>query len=220
MSNELNIAPSILSADFGHLMEDISKVEKCCKYLHIDVMDGHFVNNISFGIPVIKSIRPKTDMFFDVHLMVDNPEMYLELFSDAGADAITFHIECAKEPRTLISRIKAQGKKAGIAIHPSTPVEAVFPYINDLDIILLMSVIPGHGGQKFMPEAESRLSAIREAIDKEGASTILSVDGGINRETSATAYKAGARLLVAGSAVFCADDPVAAVEELLCRAKA
>ena len=218
MSNEVNIAPSILSADFGHLMEDISKVESRCRFLHIDVMDGHFVNNISFGIPVIKSIRPKTDMFFDVHLMVDNPEMYLELFADAGADAITFHIECTKDPRPLISRIKAKGKKAGIAIHPSTPVEAVFPYIQDLDLILLMSVIPGHGGQAFMADAPARLASLREAIDKEGAATILSVDGGINRDTASLAVSSGARLLVAGSAVFGAADPAAAVEDLLCRA--
>ena len=218
MSSNVNfeIAPSILSADFCCLLDEIKQVEGKAKYLHIDVMDGHYVPNISFGIPVINKIRPHTDMIFDVHLMITNPEEFVEKFAKVGADAITFHIECTKDPAALISRIKSLGKKAGIAIHPDTPVEKVFPYIKELDIILLMSVIPGLGGQKFMDDAPARLSAIRAEIDRQGASTILSVDGGIHEATIETAVKAGARLLVAGSAVFDNDDHAKAVEDLIC----
>ena len=206
MSSNVNfeIAPSILSADFCCLLDEIKQVEGKAKYLHIDVMDGHYVPNISFGIPVINKIRPHTDMIFDVHLMITNPEEFVEKFAKVGADAITFHIECTKDPAALISRIKSLGKKAGIAIHP------------DIDIILLMSVIPGLGGQKFMDDAPARLSAIRAEIDRQGASTILSVDGGIHEATIETAVKAGARLLVAGSAVFDNDDHAKAVEDLIC----
>ena len=216
---KFEIAPSILSADFCCLLDEIKKVEGHARFLHIDVMDGHYVPNISFGIPVINKIRPHTDMIFDVHLMITNPEDFIEKFAKVGADAITFHIECTNDPKALIDKIHSLGKKAGIAIHPDTPVSAVFPFLKDLDIVLLMSVIPGLGGQKFMDDAPMRLKAIREEIDRIGSDTILSVDGGIHTQTIETAVKSGARLLVAGSAVFDNPDHGKAVEDLICAVK-
>lgn len=218
MSSDVNfeIAPSILSADFCCLLDEIKQVEGYAKYLHIDVMDGHYVPNISFGIPVINKIRPHTDMIFDVHLMITNPDEFIEKFAKVGADAITFHIECTDDPKALIDKIHSLGKKAGIAIHPDTPVDKVFPYLKDLEIVLLMSVIPGLGGQKFMEDAPSRLRTIREELDRVGSKALLSVDGGIHTQTIETAVKSGARLLVAGSAVFDTPDHGKAVEDLKC----
>ena len=213
------LSPSLLSADFGYVMRDVDSITPYCKFLHLDVMDGHYVPNISFGIPVINKIRPHTDMIFDVHLMITNPEDFIEKFAKVGADAITFHIECTDDPKALIDKIHSLGKKAGIAIHPDTPVEKVFPYLDDLEIVLVMSVIPGLGGQKFMEAAPSRMKAIREEIDRIGSKTILSVDGGIHTQTIDTAVKAGARLLVAGSAVFDAPDHGKAIEDLKCAVK-
>ena len=211
---DIGIAPSILAADFGYLMRDIKAVENNADYLHIDVMDGHYVNNISFGIPVIESIRKYTDMKFYTHLMITNPEKYIKAFADAGSDNITFHIECTEDPDSLIKEIESYGKTAGIAVHPDTPVEKVFPYIGKVKIILIMTVYPGFGGQGYLPESGERIKKLKAAIDEAKADTIISVDGGVAESTIKEIYDAGARLFVAGSAVFRADDPAKAIEDL------
>jgi ribulose-phosphate 3-epimerase len=210
----IDIAPSILAADFGYLMRDIKKVEGHAEYLHIDVMDGHYVNNISFGIPVIQSIRKYTDMKFYTHLMITEPEKYIKAFADAGSDNITFHVECSDNPDKLIEDIKALGCTAGISIHPDTPIEKVFPYIGKVEIILIMTVYPGFGGQGYLPSSNERIAKLRKAIDEQGADTIISVDGGITLGNVKEVYDAGARLFVAGSTVFNAEDPAKAIEDL------
>lgn len=210
----IDIAPSILAADFGYLMRDIKKVEGHAEYLHIDVMDGHYVNNISFGIPVIQSIRKYTDMKFYTHLMITEPEKYIKAFADAGSDNITFHVECSEDPDKLIEDIKALGCTAGISIHPDTPIEKVFPFIGKVKIILIMTVYPGFGGQGYLPSSNERIAKLRKAIDDAGADTIISVDGGITLGNVKEVYDAGARLFVAGSTVFNAEDPAKAIEDL------
>ena len=210
----IDIAPSILAADFGYLMRDIKKVEGHAEYLHIDVMDGHYVNNISFGIPVIQSIRKYTDMKFYTHLMITEPEKYIKAFADAGSDNITFHLECSDNPDKLIEDIKALGCTAGISIHPDTPIEKVFPYIGKVKIILIMTVYPGFGGQGYLHSSNERIAKLRKAIDDAGADTIISVDGGITLGNVKEVYDAGARLFVAGSTVFNAEDPAKAIEDL------
>ena len=210
----IDIAPSILAADFGYLMRDIKKVEGHAEYLHIDVMDGHYVNNISFGIPVIQSIRKYTDMKFYTHLMITEPEKYIKAFADAGSDNITFHVECSENPDKLIEDIKALGCTAGISIHPDTPIEKVFPYIGKAEIILIMTVYPGFGGQGYLASSNERIAKLRKAIDDAGADTIISVDGGITLGNVKEVYDAGARLFVAGSTVFNAEDPAKAIEDL------
>lgn len=214
MSDTAQIAPSILAADFGYLMRDIKAIEGNCEYLHIDVMDGHYVNNISFGIPVIESIRKYTDIKFYTHLMITDPEKYIKAFADAGSDNITFHIECAKDPDALINEIRSYGKSVGISVHPDTPIETVFPYIGKVDIILIMTVYPGFGGQGYLESSGDRIRSLRKAIDDAGADTVISVDGGVSVSTIREIYDAGARLFVAGSSVFHADDPAKAVEDL------
>ena len=211
---DIEIAPSILAADFGYLMRDIKAVENNAEYLHIDVMDGHYVNNISFGIPVIQSIRKYTDMKFYTHLMITNPEKYIKAFADAGSDNITFHLECSDDPDKLIEEIRSLGLSAGISIHPDTPVEKVFPYIGKVDIILIMTVYPGFGGQGYLPSSNERIAKLRKAIDEQDADTIISVDGGITLANVKEVYDAGARLFVAGSTVFNAEDPAKAIEDL------
>lgn len=212
--NDIEIAPSILAADFGYLMRDIKAVEGNAEYLHIDVMDGHYVNNISFGIPVIESIRKYTDIKFYTHLMITNPEKYIKAFADAGSDIITFHLECSEDPDSLIKEIKSYGKTAGIAVHPDTPIEKVFPYIGKVAIILIMTVYPGFGGQGYLKSSGERIRKLKAAIDEAGADTVISVDGGVAESTIKEIYDAGARLFVAGSAVFHAKDPAKAIEDL------
>ena len=218
MRDMLEIAPSLLSADFGYLMKDIESVEKECRFLHLDVMDGHYVPNLSIGIPVIKSIRKYSDMIFDTHLMITEPEKYVKAFADAGSDYITFHIECSDDPSALMGQIRELGKKAGVAIHPDTPIEKIFPYVKEADLILIMSVRPGFGGQSYMEGSTERIAAVRAEMDRVESEAILSVDGGINVNTIAEAHKAGAGLLVAGSACFGKEDPGAAAAELKVRA--
>lgn len=198
----VQVAPSILSADFGHLMDDIKKIESETDILHIDVMDGHYVPNISFGIPIIKSIRPQTGIRFDVHLMITNPLDFIEAFAKAGSDIITFHIETVDDPADVIKKIHALGKKAGISIHPDTEIHDIFPFLGDVDLVLIMSVYPGFGGQSFMPAAPGRIRAVRDELDAIGSGAMLSVDGGISESTAHAAIEAGATLLVAGNAVF------------------
>lgn len=212
--NRIGIAPSMLSADFGHLIDDIRRIEDEADFLHVDVMDGHYVPNISFGLPVIRSIRPQTEIVFDVHLMITNPLDFLDQFAEAGADMITFHVETVDDPAEAIYRIHGLGKKAGISIHPDTDIESIFPYLPDLDLVLIMSVYPGFGGQKFMPAALDRIRAVRGQLDSIGSSALIAVDGGISEKTAPDVIAAGATVLVAGSSVFGDADPEQAIRRL------
>ncbi len=212
--SDFEIAPSILSADFGYLMRDIDNLKGTAKHLHIDIMDGHYVSNLSMGIPVVKSIRKHTDLKFDTHLMITNPEKYIKVFAEAGSDNISFHYECTDDPRLLIDQIHDLGCNAGIAVHPDTPIEEILPWVDKCELIMVMTVHPGFGEQGFLNGSLERISKVREAIDAKGAKTILSVDGGINVSTIKPAYDAGARFFVAGNAVFSKEDPAKAVMDL------
>ncbi|MBR7082023.1 MAG: ribulose-phosphate 3-epimerase [Oscillospiraceae bacterium] len=211
----VKISPSILSADFSALREDIESV-KNADYLHFDVMDGVFVPNISIGVPVLRSVRKITDMTLDVHLMITKPHRYVKAFSDAGADIIVFHVE-ADEPQDIfkaIAEVKACGKKVGLALKPKTPAEAIMPYISELDMVLVMTVEPGFGGQKFMADMMPKVERIRGLIDENGYDCELEVDGGVNPETARLCTEHGANVLVAGSDVFRQTDRAARIEEL------
>lgn len=200
---EIILAPSLLAADFGILKEQVTIAEKAgAKYLHLDVMDGIFVPNISFGIPIVESLRKYTDMVFDVHLMITEPENYIERFIKAGADMVTFHIEATDKPYECIEIIKSYGKKAGIAVSPGTPVDAVYPYLDKVDMVLCMTVEPGYGGQKYMADIESKVSAVRSRVDE---NFLIQVDGGIGKDNVTEPIKAGANVIVAGTAVFGGD---------------
>lgn len=206
------LSPSILAADFGMLADQIKRAEKAgAKWLHIDVMDGHFVPNISFAMPVIKSIRKYTDMFFDVHLMITPPEKYIDDFINAGADGVTFHIEATENPDKCIELIRNRGKKVGISINPNTPVSAIEKYLDKVDMVLVMSVEPGYGGQKYIESVNEKISYVRE---KMGADFDIEVDGGINADNIDMVLNAGANIIVAGTAVF-NDDIEGSVKELL-----
>ena len=210
------VSPSILSADFAHLGSDCRAVlDAGAQMLHYDVMDGHFVPNISFGVPVLKSLhKALPDAFYDVHLMIDDPLTYAEPFAKAGASLITFHLECGCDTAATLACIKALGCKTGLSVKPHTSVQALFPYLDQLDLALVMSVEPGFGGQKFMPMALDKIHALREEIDRRGLSCLVEVDGGVDAVTGPACEEAGADVLVAGSAVFGAADPAAAVAGL------
>lgn len=214
-NNLFEVAPSILSADFGYLCSEIKKVETKTRFLHMDIMDGHYVPNITFGAPVIQSLRKCSDKIFDVHLMIENPLRYIVSFAEAGADIITLHIETIADPQEAIEKIHSLGKMAGLSLHPDTPIEAVFPYVHLVDLLLVMSVRPGFGGQKFMPEAMNRIAGLRKEIDRRGSRALLSVDGGISSDNAADIVKAGAKILVIGTSIFGTDDPEKAIEEIL-----
>ena len=207
------ISPSILSADFCRLADECRLVlEAGAQMLHFDVMDGHFVPNISFGVPVLASLHKGIpSAFFDVHLMISHPLAYVEPFAKAGADLINFHIEAEDDPAAVLAAIRAAGRKTGMTIKPGTPVEALFPWLDQLDLVLVMSVEPGFGGQKFMPAALDKLAALKARRQEKGLAFLLEVDGGVNAETAPLCAAAGADVLVAGSAVFAAADPAAAV---------
>lgn len=197
------LSPSILSADFWHLGEDIRQVEQeQVPWLHIDVMDGQFVPAISYGMPVIKCVRKRTDLFLDVHLMIDRPERYIKDFADSGADLINFHIEATDRVEETIRAIRAQGKKVGITIKPGTPASAVEPYLELVDMILVMTVEPGFGGQKLIPDCIEKVREVRAMANAKGLSPDIEVDGGIHLGNVEEAIGAGANVIVAGSAVF------------------
>lgn len=197
------LAPSILSADFTRLAEEIKSVEQAgAKYLHFDVMDGMFVPSISFGMPVLKSIRKASDMVYDVHLMIVEPERYIQYFKESGADLITVHIETLKDAKAVLTQIRALGAKVGLALNPETDVETIYPYLSLIDMALVMTVHPGFGGQKYIHECTAKITALAEEREKQGLDFDIEVDGGIGEGTIQEALDAGANVLVAGSAIY------------------
>ena len=211
----IKIAPSILSADFANLQRDIEAIA-AADYVHVDVMDGLFVPNITIGIPVVKSIRPVTALPLDVHLMIDRPVRYVEQFCDAGADIVTCHVESDTEENTLaaLEKIRAKGKRPGVVVKPKTPASAVLPFIDKVDLILVMTVEPGFGGQKFMADMMPKVAQIRRYIDALNPGCELEVDGGVDPVTARVCVASGANVLVAGSAVYKAPDIGARIREL------
>lgn len=214
----VRIAPSILSGNFLNLEPDIRIVNKNADLIHIDVMDGSFVPNISFGFPVVEAIAKAVTVPMDVHLMIVNPDKYVERFAKTGAEMISFHLEAAdqagKDPRDIIAQIKSFGVKAGLVINPDIPVERLFPYIDDVDFFLIMSVFAGFGGQKFIPESIDRIKTLKAEMDRRGVVKDIEVDGGVSASNAHILAEAGATILVAGSSVFKAESPAKAINEL------
>lgn len=214
----VRIAPSILSGNFLNLEPDIRMVNKNADLIHIDVMDGSFVPNISFGFPVVEAIAKAVTVPMDVHLMIVNPDKYVERFAKTGAEMISFHLEAAdqagKDPRDIIAQIKSFGVKAGLVINPDIPVERLFPYIDDVDFFLIMSVFAGFGGQKFIPESIDRIKTLKAEMDRRGVVKDIEVDGGVSASNALILAEAGATILVAGSSVFKAESPAKAINEL------
>ena len=213
----MKLAPSILSADFAELADEVERVRDVADLLHVDVMDGHFVPNLTIGPPVVASLRPRTDLFLDCHLMVDNPGVLLDDFAKAGADRCIVHVELG-DPRPLFDRLRALDCGVGLVVNPETPVEHAFPYLDDVDLLLVMSVHPGWGGQAFIPDVLEKVRVARREIDAHRWPVEIEIDGGINVDTAGAAAAAGCDILVAGSAVFGAPDPVAAGRAILAAA--
>ena len=207
MSKEIIISPSILAADYGKLAEEITKVVNAgAEYVHIDVMDGHFVPNISIGVPVVQSIRKVTDAVFDCHLMISNPVDYVDAFIKAGADLISFHVESNSDISETIKKITSAGKKAALVVKPKTSVDVVYPYLKDISMVLIMTVEPGFGGQSFMVDMLPKIKALRQEIERQGLNVDIQVDGGVDSETAVLCKDAGANVLVAGSYIFKSPD--------------
>lgn len=211
----MKIAPSLLSCDFAKMGEEIIRMDKAgADYMHLDVMDGAFVPNITFGAPVIKAVRKLTEVPFDVHLMIDNPYNYIDDFVNAGADIITFHVEAKSDIKATIDKINNANVKAGLVIKPNTPASAVFPYLKDIYMVLIMTVEPGFGGQSFMADMMPKVAEIKAEAEKQGTEIIIEADGGINDKTIAQCAKAGIDICVSGTGVFKADDAKQAISDL------
>ncbi|MCO6439231.1 MAG: ribulose-phosphate 3-epimerase [Phycisphaerae bacterium] len=208
---KVRIAPSLLAADFARLEEQVALIEHDTDVLHLDVMDGHFVPNISFGVPVIKSLRSRSKLFFDAHLMITEPQRYAEAFAKAGCDLITFHIEVTSNPGEVVEHIRGLGRYVGVSLNPTTPAEAIAAIVEKVDLVLVMSVWPGFGGQSFMAEVVPKVEALRKRLRPDQR---LEIDGGIDARTIAQASAAGADTFVAGTAVFGKPEPLAAMLEL------
>lgn len=210
------IAPSVLSADFGHLERDVKMVEQsAAAWIHVDVMDGLFVPNLSFGFPVLRAIRRAAAKPLDVHLMIVEPERYIARFAHEGADWITFHLEATQDALHCIHLIRESGAKVGVSVKPKTPIEALRPILKEVDMVLVMSVEPGFGGQKFIPESLDRIRALRRMAEELNPTLLIEVDGGISAENAGEVFDAGANVLVAGSSIFKAADPEAEIVNML-----
>ena len=211
----IKISPSVLAADLSNLAKDVVDIESAgADMVHLDVMDGIFVPNITFGMPVIKALRDKSNLIFDVHLMIDKPERYAMRFIDAGADILTFHLEACENPSELLEQIREQGVMAGISIKPATPVEDIYPILEQCDMVLVMTVEPGYGGQKLIPETIEKVRKLKAEVGKRGIDLEIAVDGGVNEANVFELINAGAGILVAGSSVFGASDRRAAIDAL------
>ena len=211
----INVAPSILSSDFSHLAEEIQTIQSAgADMVHIDVMDGSFVPNITIGSPVVKSLRNTTNLDFDVHLMIEHPETQIDAFVDAGADIVTFHVEATHHAHRVIQQIKSRGVRAGIAVNPGTSLAMIEEVLGDVDIVLVMTVNPGFGGQRFIDSQLDKVHMLYHTIEDMGYECDIEVDGGINAKTSELVREAGANILVAGSAVYGADDIQAAIDSI------
>ena len=217
----IKIAPSILAANFAKLGEEVKEVEQAgAKLIHIDVMDGHFVPNISFGAIVLDAIRPLTDLPLDVHLMIENPDQYIEQFAKAGADYITVHVEACRHLHRTIQLIRSYGVKPGVVLNPHTPIESIQHVLEDIDMVLFMTVNPGFGGQKFIHSVVPKVEALSTIIKERGLNIDIEIDGGINAETIVPCAKAGATIFVAGSAIYSKEDRTVALQEILAAGEA
>ncbi len=208
----MKVAPSLLSCDFARMGEEVQKIDKAgADWIHLDVMDGHFVPNLTIGPAIIQAVRPYTRLPFDVHLMIDDPLDYIDAFADAGADIITFHVEARSDIEATIRKIHSRGLQAGLVIKPHTPAEAVYPYLEKVYMILVMTVEPGFGGQSFMADMMPKVRAIKAECAKRGLAVLVEVDGGISEKTAPAALEAGVDVCVSGTGVFKAQDPAAAI---------
>ncbi len=215
----VKISPSILSSDYGKLSSELKRMEDCgADMLHIDVMDGHFVPNITLGAPIVKCIRKSSSLPFDVHLMISDPYKYIPDFVKAGSDIITFHVESDSDIEKTIDLILASGKKAGLSVKPKTPIETVYPYLDKLSMVLVMTVEPGFGGQSFMEDMMPKVSAVKAEIKRKGLDIDIQVDGGINKDTISVAAKAGANVFVSGNAIFSSDDAAKTIADFKAKA--
>lgn len=210
----IKVAPSMLSADFLHLEKDVRMVNEYADLFHLDVMDGVFVPNISYGFPIVEAIAKISTKPLDVHLMIVEPEKYVERFAKAGADMISFHLNATSDPAAVLEQIRAAGAKAGLVINPDLPVESLFPYLDKCDFVMLMSVFAGFGGQKFIDDTYERVRVLKSEIDRLGLTLPIEVDGGISAANSKALAEIGAEILVAGSAVFKAEDPAAVIAQI------